>query len=157
MYIVGSGGEERVLRRVARQRGIDENVHFLGSVPIDELPRYYASADVACHPSHWESFAIVNVEAMATGTPVVTTRLDAIEEYLTDGETGVLVPPGDSEALAAVLGRLLDDDDLRRRLAVAGRETARSYSWDRQASAFVDVLREHLPRSTTPQVVRPAD
>lgn len=157
LYVVGSGGEERSLRRVAHERGIEDGVHLLGSVPIDELPRYYAAADVACHPSHWESFAIVNVEAMATGTPVVTTRLDAIEEYLTDGETGLLVPPGDHEALAAALGRLLDDDDLRQRFAAAGREVARSYSWDRQASAFVDVLREHLPRSTAPRIVRPAD
>jgi glycosyltransferase involved in cell wall biosynthesis len=149
LYIVGSGGEQQALQRIIDSRGLEESIHLLGNIPIEELPGYYAAADLVCHPSHWESFAIVNIEAIACGAPVITTRLDAVEDYITDGETGILVPPNDPEALAGALKQLLDDDALREQLAIAGREVATSYSWERQASTLTNTLQRLLFKPTS--------
>lgn len=146
LYLVGSRGEEQAVQDAVRDQGVAENAHLLGNIPIEELPGYYAAADIACHPSHWESFAMVNLEAMACGTPVVTSRLDAVEDYLTDGETALLVPPGDPDALANSLTRLADDIGLRQRLGHAGHEVARSYSWEHQARSLEEALQKLLPQ-----------
>jgi glycosyltransferase involved in cell wall biosynthesis len=73
-------------------------------------------------PSYYETFGISCLEAMAFGLPVVATRAGGLPEVVEDGVTGLLVPPGDTHALAEAIGRLLRDPDLRRRLGEAGRE-----------------------------------
>jgi glycosyltransferase involved in cell wall biosynthesis len=133
LYLVGAGTLTADLRERVRRLGTTDRVTFTGGIEHERLPGYYAAADVFCLPSHHESLGIVNIEAMATGVPVVSTRIDAIEEYLDDGENGLLVSPGDTDELAAALGRLIGDPALRDRLGQAGRRTAESYSWDRQA------------------------
>jgi len=133
LYLVGDGTLKSDLQSKVNDRGLNESVRFVGSVPHDEVQQYYAAADIFCLPSHHESLGLVNLEAMATGTPVVTTRIDAIEEYINDGENGILVPPGDVDALTDALDQLAGDPDLRTRLAAAGRSTASQFSWSSQA------------------------
>lgn len=143
LYFIGPG-EAETLRRDAGARGLDGSVHLLGPVPHADLSGYYAAADVVCYPSYHEGLPLVGMEAMACGRPLVTTRIPAIEEYITDGENGLLVRPGDSEALAAAIERVLDSPALGTRLGRAGREAASAYSWTQQAAAFVELVDDHL-------------
>lgn len=133
LYLVGDGTLMSDLRNEVDDRNISESVKFIGSVSHDEIQNYYAAADIFCLPSYHESLGIVNLEAMAAGTPVVTTRIDAIEEYIKDGENGLLIPPGDADALTQALSRLANCPDLRSKLAAAGRTTATRFSWSSQA------------------------
>lgn len=133
MYLVGGGTLEDQLRERAKQQGTAGAVEFVGRVPNEEIPGYYTAADVFCLPSHHESFGIVNIEAMACGVPVVTTRIDAIKEYATDEENAILVDIGDSDALQSALERLVDSKQLRERLGGVGQRTAKRFSWDSQA------------------------
>ena len=101
-----------------------------GFVPHDELQRLYARSAVVACPSRREGFGVVCLEAMAHGRPVVATAVGGLRDLVVDGETGVVVPPRDPDALRSALERLLADRELRRRLGAAGRERARrEFSW----------------------------
>jgi glycosyltransferase involved in cell wall biosynthesis len=115
------------------------NVHVLGRVePRDWLAR----ADVFAHSSRWEGFGLVLLEAMLSSLPVVATRVSAVPEIVVDGTTGFLVPPRNDELLAARLGELLADADLRRRLGAAGLERARTeFSVETMTTRTIDVYR----------------
>lgn len=134
LYLVGDGTLKTELRRKVRDLGIEDSVEFVGAIPHDEIHRYYRSSDIFCLPSYHESLGLVNLEAMASGTPVVSTNIDAIEEYLHDGENGIVVPPGDIDALTDALDRLVSDQSLQDRFASAGQETATHFGWDAQAT-----------------------
>jgi glycosyltransferase involved in cell wall biosynthesis len=106
-------------------------VHFAGRVEADQMPPRYANATIAVMPSFEEGFGLPVVEAMASGLPVVVSRVGGMAEIVVDGETGFLVPAGDAAALAAAIERLLADPESARRMGTAGRERAVStYSWD---------------------------
>jgi len=124
--LVGSRGPMTPeLRALARAMGIAHRVHFAGDIPDEALAATYAAADVFCLPSisRVEAFGIVQIEAMAAGVPVVSTRLTTGVVYANlDGRTGLTVPPGDADALASALRTLLGDDALRRRLGTQARE-----------------------------------
>lgn len=134
LYIVGNGTLEDSLREEVRKLGIQESVEFVGAVPHDEVPRYYSAADIFCLPSYHEGFPIVNMEALASGCSVVSTKIGSIEEQLRDGEDALLVEPGDVDALTDALGRLVNDIALRERLSSTGLERAVEFSWDKQAA-----------------------
>ncbi len=104
----------------------------LGWVAHDELLRLYGRAAVVACPSHREGYGIACAEAMAHGRPVVASDVGGLRDLVVDGETGLLVPPGDIAALRAALERLLADPELRDRLGGAGRERIRErFSWAR--------------------------
>jgi glycosyltransferase involved in cell wall biosynthesis len=104
----------------------------LGFVPRDRLLALYERAAVVACPSRREGFGVVCAEAMAHGRPVVASAVGGLRDLVIEGETGLLVPPGDVSALRAALKRLLGDPELRRRLGAAARERAkRELSWDR--------------------------
>jgi glycosyltransferase involved in cell wall biosynthesis len=123
LAILGWGPLEDELRSLAGGLGLGDAVFLPGRVePRDWLAR----ADVFAHTSRWEGFGIVLLEAMLAGLPVVATRASAIPEIVIDGETGLLVSPGDVDGVAAALATLLADDALRRRLGEAGTKRART-------------------------------
>jgi glycosyltransferase involved in cell wall biosynthesis len=102
-----------------------------GFVPHGELQGLFARAAVVACPSRREGFGVTCLEAMAHGRPVVASGVGGLRDLVVDGETGILVPARDADALRAALERLLGDAGLRRRLGVAGRERARKhFSWD---------------------------
>jgi glycosyltransferase involved in cell wall biosynthesis len=123
----------------------DEVPGALGFVPHDELLGLYARASVVACPSHREGFGVVCAEAMAHGRPVVAGAVGGLLDLVVDGETGLLVPPGDAAALRAALERLLADGALRRRLGAAGRDRARRLlSWNAVTDATLAAYREAL-------------
>ena len=124
LLIGGRGPLTDSLTQLAADLDVSHKVKFVGFIPDALLVAYYEACDVFCMPSveRAEQFGLVQLEAMHCGKPVVATRLGTGVEYVTvDGETGLLVPPKDSEALASALRTLLTDSALRARLGEAGR------------------------------------
>lgn len=101
--------------------GVAERIEFTGALTDDELMQAYADCDVFCAPSRFESFGLVHVEAMMMGRPVVGCDAGGMRETIVDGETGLLVAPGDAGALHDALARLVADAGLRARMGAAGR------------------------------------
>lgn len=119
------GGEtEQLIARL----GIADRITFVSGISTEQLVHHYAEAELAVVPSVYEGFGLPAGEAMACGVPLVCSRGGALPEVV--GDAGLLVPVQDSAALAAAMARLLDDADLRARLAVAGRDRIlREFSW----------------------------
>lgn len=122
LVVIGKPRQESGAPRLIRELGIGDAVRFVSGVDQSDIVRLYAEAEVAVVPSLYEGFSLPAIEAMACGVPVVGTLAGAIPEVVGgDGDTALLVPPADPGALAAAIGRLLDDDRLRRRIGAAGR------------------------------------
>ena len=113
------------LPRVIVGAGPVEVAEAVGFVPRAELGPYYERAAVVCVPSRREGYGVVAREAMAYGRPVVATAVGGLEDAIEDGQTGVLVPPGNVAALRSALERLLSDAELRQALGAAARERVR--------------------------------
>lgn len=116
--LVGRGDQRRLLEEVVRRLDLTECVRFLGF--RRDVPEILDSSDLLVLPSHWEGFGLVMLEAMNAGLPVVGTRRGAIPEVVRDGETGLLVPPQDPEALATALIRLLCKPEQAKAMGRAG-------------------------------------
>jgi len=146
LAVIGRGPLEHQLRALAREGGLDERVHFLGYVEEDVLRAAYHACDVFCLPSTYrsEAFGIVQLEAFACGKPVVSTNLPSGVPWVNrDGETGLIVPPGDSGALALALRRLLSDDALRHEMGTAAHaRVVREFDADRMAAATLAVYHD---------------
>jgi glycosyltransferase involved in cell wall biosynthesis len=143
LVLAGDGFERPELMKLADYLEIGGDVTFLGWVPNTALPPYYRAAAVSVIPSLEEGFGIPAAEAMGCEVPVVATDAGGLPEVVEDGVTGLVVPRGDSAALATAIGRLLDDADLRRRMGTAGRERAlRLFDWDRTAEQFEQLYRD---------------
>ncbi len=127
-------------------RALPEGVVFHGLLGRDALAALYAKAAVFALPTLREAFGLSFLEAMSFGLPVVAPRIEAIPEIVSDGETGVLVPPRDVAALARALTDLLGDPVRARLLGAAGRaRVAERFGWDRAAARMIDVLRPARP------------
>lgn len=116
--VVGEGPQRAAWESLAVLLGVQDRVAFVGARLNPE--HWIAAADAVVCPSLQESFGLVAVEAQACGKPVVASRIDGLQEVIVDGETGLLVPPGDPAALAAAMERLLDAPELGHRLGQAG-------------------------------------
>ena len=123
-----------------------------GRAVHQEIGSHYARAGIFVFPSVWhEPFGIPVIEAMAAGLPVVATRAGALPEIVVDGETGILVERGDSEGLAAAIGKLLSDTHLRERMGAAGRERVRQlFTWERNV-ARLEELYDSIVRGAAPE------
>jgi len=143
LWILGEGDKRKELERQARNLGIRKQLWMPGFV--DNPYKYMAAADVFVLSSLWEGFGNVVAEAMACGTPVVTTDCPhGPGEIAQGGESGLLVPPADAEALADALQRMLTDDALRERYRTAGRERAEDFRADRIASEYGSLIQRVL-------------
>jgi D-inositol-3-phosphate glycosyltransferase len=136
------------LRELARAKGIEGRVSFVGAVDHERLPLYYNAADVCVVPSHYESFGLVAVEAMASGVPVVASRVGGLTGTVRDGETGYLIPWLCPEPFAERIELLLDNDSLRRNLGEAAREEVGRYRWENVTGAMLGLYRELTARQT---------
>jgi glycosyltransferase involved in cell wall biosynthesis len=141
LTVAGDGPERNALEALAVKLGIEKRVAFVGWIDAAERDRLLARARVFAMPSLWdEPFGIVGVESLAAGVPVVASAVGGIPSWLEDGETGLLVPRGDVDELAAALLRLLGDDELRLRLGEHGRVAATRYSLDAHLDALLEAF-----------------
>lgn len=128
LLVIGDGADRARLTSLAAALGAA--AHFSGRVADEDLPAYYQSADVVCSPAlGGESFGVVLLEAMASGTAIVASRIDGYEALVGNTDCGRLVPPADAEAIAAAVCPLLDDRSHSRRLGTRGATRAREYDW----------------------------
>ncbi len=118
-----------------------------GRMANAEIGSHYSRAGIFVFPSLWhEPFGIPVIEAMAAGLPVVATRGGALPELVVDGETGILIERGDSEGLAAAIGRLLENPQLRERMGAAGRKRVqRLFTWERSVARLEELYGTVLP------------
>jgi D-inositol-3-phosphate glycosyltransferase len=157
LVVGGQPGTSPESREIARLQhlvaklGIEDRAGFVGAVAHEQLPLYYAAADVTVMPSSYESFGLVAVESLACGTPVVATRVGGLTSIVHDGETGLLVPWRDAQMFAESLRRVLEDTDLRRRLAANARASVLGYGWDRIADEHL-ALYEDLRAASRPRI-----
>lgn len=141
--VVGSGSQADALARAADAAGIREHVTFTGAVSDRELHNLYALADLFIHPTLFEGTSIVTQEAMAHALPIVASAAGGIPVKIESGRTGVLVPPGDAEALRRAIVETLARPDRGRALGAAARaEVENRLAWPAVARALLAVLRE---------------
>lgn len=121
----------------ARAAGLAGELIFTGRIPDDDLVALYNAAEVFVHPSLFEGFGLPPLEAMACGTPVITSPTASTPEVV--GDAAVLVDPLDVEAIAGAMATVLDDPALRARLSEQGRERAATFSWEHTARTVLGV------------------
>lgn len=133
------GWMSRDLAGTIERLGLASCVHFTGYVPFDLLPALYTLSEFSVFPSIYEGFGLPVVEAMACGTPVLTSNTSSTAEIAADA--ALTVDPLDVHALAAAIRRLVFDDELRRRLSIEGLRRAATFSWAQAAREMLAVYR----------------
>ena len=118
--------------------GLQDCVHCLGYVPKEDLPYLYAGADIFVYVSLWEGFGLPVLEAMAAGTPVITSNTSSLPEVV--GNAGILVDPQNVPEIAAAVATLLSDTETQQAMACAGLERARTFTWKRSAQRLLQVF-----------------
>jgi malonyl-CoA O-methyltransferase len=152
-------GDDTEYRRLAEQCGVSQRCHFVGSVPHAQLPQYYSFCDCMCTPSRSEGFGLVFIEALACEAVVVTSNIAPMNEYITNGVSGILVedlePP---TALAEAIVRACADQQLRSTIRSNARKAAEPFSKDkidlREANLYRQFLNAHVPTTRVNAQVR---
>ncbi|MBL6981119.1 MAG: glycosyltransferase [Anaerolineales bacterium] len=132
------------LQTLSSENGLDEFVAFLGRRSQETLPYYYSAAEAVIMPSHYESFGMVALEAMACGTPVVASQVGGLAFLVQDGETGYHINVGDMDALSGRLTTLLEDREIHQRLSRQAAAFAQDYSWAKIARRMIELYEEVL-------------
>ena len=132
LFVFVGGGDIDRYKKLSEELGVREYVKFTGYVDKNK-PFYYKASDIFVLPSFLECLPLVILEAMACGVPIVASKVGGIPDVVKDGWNGLLVPPGDSEALANAIIYLLENEDIRERMGKNGRERVKNYSWDKIA------------------------
>jgi len=130
--------EFKYVATVARQSGLDGAVVFPGFVPRDDLPAFYNAASVVAYPTLYEGFGFPVLEAMACGTPVVTSNNSSLPEIA--GGAALLVNPMNSKEIAGAILRVLTEETLRAELSSRGLYHARQFTWKKAANDTLDVF-----------------
>ena len=155
LVVVGPGHLDRDCHRIVSERNLHD-VHFVGNVPYQELRRYYQAADICCAPATGrESFGIVLLEAMASGKPLVASRIPGYLAVLNHGEQGLLVPPKESGALADALALLIRNPELRSQMGKRGQTTVEQYRWKKVAHSVMDYYLELMETTNGRAGTRP--
>ena len=137
LVLAGDGPELRRLEQLAQRLGVGAKVEFAREIPHDAVPEFVRALDAFVQPSLTESFGVSALEASATAIPVIASDVEGGRDIMRDGQTGMLVPPGSSEALSTALLSLLDHPERRRAMGEAGRAfVAERYNWQDNAAAM---------------------
>ncbi|MBW4661157.1 MAG: glycosyltransferase family 4 protein [Drouetiella hepatica Uher 2000/2452] len=144
LLIAGQGSEVSFLQTLAVELGISNAVTWLGHLPFAEMEQQFEAAWVQAVPSQWEEpFGNVSTEAMMRGTAVIASAVGGQPEIVQDGTTGFLVPPGEVEAIALPLLRLLSDRTLAEQMGQAGRQRALThFSETQRTERFIDIYQQ---------------
>jgi starch synthase len=131
--------------KLAGELQIGSRVHFHGPAPREKAVRLFASCTFVVTPSRQEAMGIVNLEAMAAGKAVISTRVGGVSEIVQNGKTGVLVPPESASDLADAIVALLGDSARRAELAEAGKQRAMEFDWSRINEKFRRIYGSLIP------------
>ena len=158
LVIAGGGAQENALRRLTRQLGLEDRVHFLGKVERAALPELINSADLFAMPGDGESFSIATLEAMACARPILAANAAALPELVVDGENGCLFKPGDPRAAAQAINRLLARRQEWGRMGEASARRAQTHQLDvvldRYERLYRDLRAAPLTRPVQPVLRR---
>jgi len=147
LVIAGSGREEHNLADQVRELNIADSVSLTGGLAKEKVAQLMAAADIFVLPSRLESFGLSLLEASAAAVPVVCSSAGGIPEVFTDGVNALLYPPGDDDAMAKAIIRLIQDRELAKKISVNAIETAKRFTWETAAErtlrVYEEVLREH--------------
>ena len=146
LAIAGAGDYRNHLEELAKTLGIDDRVRFLGFISEEEKRDLLRRAWATVFASPKEGWGLTNIETQACGTPVIASDSPGLRESLVSGETGLLVPHGDTVALAAAMRRFADSLDLVESMGSAGRRFADRFTWDRSADLTLGHLQEVVQR-----------
>lgn len=157
LVVIGDGALRQRLLNERNALGLESRVEFISKIPREEIISFYHAAAVFVLPSiaRSEAFGIVQIEAMATGCPVINTNLDSGVPYVSlDGVTGLTVPPRDARKLASAINAVLDNDELRRRFGNAARERAhREFNQQRMVERTLEVYEQVLSAESAPTIL----
>jgi glycosyltransferase involved in cell wall biosynthesis len=142
LVIAGTGPEEAALRGLADELGIAARVEFTGRLDRDAMAARLRGSSVSLNPSRVDNMPNSVLEALASGVPVVSTAVGGVPYVVADGQTALLVPPGDAPAMAAALLRVLGDGALAERLRRAGLREVQRYTWAQVAPLLGRVYEE---------------
>lgn len=142
--IVGDGLEEGYLRKLAEDFGLGDKVYFLGRKSPEDVAKYMALADIFVLPSWNEAFGVVYLEAMAQGKPVIGCQGEGIEDIVSPGVDGFLVPPQDAEKLKNMIKALLQDEKMRIQIGKeAQNKVLKKFTWARVAEELTKIYYSH--------------
>jgi len=130
------------VKKIVAGYNLKDSVILAGFIPPEDLPAIYNLAKIFVYPSIYEGFGLPVLEALACGTPTITTRVSSLPEIT--GDAGILVPPGDDEALRMALQTLLEDEKEQNRLSKMGPQRAVRFRWNRTAQETLDVYKQVL-------------
>jgi len=139
LVLVGDGEEREKLEKLVEKFGLKECVKFIGSVQNEEIPQYMVTSDVFVLPSLSEGFPNVVLDAIASGLPIVATKVGGLPEIIEDSKNGFLVKPKNPEQIAEKILLLIKDDELRKRISKANKGEAERYSWERVVQRLEEV------------------
>lgn len=148
---IGGGRQATELRELTTSLQLDERVHFIPTVALAELPSYTASADIGVQPientclNHFTTDSNKLFEYVIAGLPVVASQLPEISKVVRKHDLGLLVPPGDTAALASAIGQLVSDPELRLWYRARARQGAQTLNWETQEQALLDLYANVLP------------
>ena len=130
------------LQKLCDDLAVGQTVVFLGKRDQDKLPYYYSAAELVVMPSHYESFGMVALEAMACGTPVIASEVGGLAYLVRDGETGFTIPDQEPEELCDKISWLLNDRELHETMSARAVEYAQDYAWEKVAKQIVEVYED---------------
>ncbi len=136
------GREGWLSKDLRKSQATDRDIRFVGEVADEELPLFYQAADLFVSPSSYEGFGLTCLESMVSGTPVVAYRSSSLPEVI--GDSGIMVEPGDKEALTQAILDIISKEGLRDELIEKGLKRARQFSWEATARATLKVYQEVL-------------
>jgi glycosyltransferase involved in cell wall biosynthesis len=146
VVFAGRGPMKEELIKMSQKLDIEENIKFTGYIDDKLKYLYFKSADIFCLPSinNTESFGIVNLEAMACGVPIVSTRIGGIPDVVEDGKNGLLTNPNDEKSLAEALIFLMENEEIAKKMGEYGEKKVKNYSWEKIADKTEKVYQNLL-------------
>lgn len=164
-YLAGDGPQQETIAQTARDQQLSHRVHLLGKIPEEELLELYQTADLFVMPNipvagDMEGFGVVMLEAGICGTPVIASRLEGIQDVITDGANGHLVQPADAQAFVRQINYYLTNPDaLQKAAQQAAQHTRQTFTWSAVANQYVNVLRQQVRpavHSSSPPLTAPS-
>ena len=143
LLILGEGEEKENLRKFAIRLKLKDRVIFKGEIPNKEVTEYMVASDVFALPSLSEGFPVTILEAMASGLPIVVTKVTGITEIIINGENGFLAEPKNTKEIAEKILLLLEDEEMRERISRNNKENVKKYRWESVVERLEEIYRSY--------------